>query len=103
MANYNGWTSIGELGRGGQGVVYKARHPERQTARTRAIEVIKQHVRQISQNGAESDQIVETLAGSLFDLARHEMPDELGALKVFTVGGGPGERERIAGRLASEF
>src|SRR5579864_1537682 len=106
MASYNGWVTIRELGKGAQGEVHLARRPETQAARKQAIELIRGHIRQLS-GGIDSPQAndrVEQLADAVVRIAREPSPEELGAVKVFSIKeDGSDSREQVSRRLQNEF
>ena len=87
MGKYGNWEIVGPpLGSGGQSTVYQARSPERVSQRASCLKDIRR---------ALDEDRRDVLATSILSYARRDLPDELGALKVFKIrrGGAPaGER-----------
>ena len=103
MSEYDGWELIGTpIGEGGQGIVYKARRPER--------------VKQLNHIAGETEKLLHQFSAvgptvSVTDLARRIVeigsPDPLehiGALKIFKIPpNDKDEEKRAIGRLESEI
>jgi len=88
MKKYGAWEAIEPpLGKGGQSVVYLARTPKRVAERDNCFKTLKE----LSGQGLHNPAVAERFARASFELARPELHEELGALKVFAVrdGGAP--------------
>jgi serine/threonine protein kinase len=88
---YGGWEKIEPpLGRGGQSTVYLARSPERVSDRSKSTQIIKAFSGGTS---IRSQGEAENFAKAMWSLARMDIPEEVGALKIFRAreGGAPAE------------
>src|SRR5258706_4849773 len=75
MPDYNGWERIDPaIGKGGQSTVYLARHPERVIARRQALSSLQ---------GFSDAANHQSYAEAAYTLTRPELPNEIGALKIF--------------------
>lgn len=92
------WTVIRNLGSGGQSEVFLVRSPKRQAERREALQEIAAIV---ARSGTGI--VAEELGESLVVAAREDRPEELGAMKVFTLRNeGTAEQDQALKRLALE-
>lgn len=90
MKKYGEWEPLEpQLGEGGQSVVYRARTPARTAQREKSAQVLSMWAGQ----GLNNIGVAEEFAKATLDLAREDLPSELGALKIFKIrmGGAPAE------------
>lgn len=98
MQKYGDWEALEpQLGAGGQSTVYLARTPQRVAEREQSYQVL----RELSGQGLNAIATAERFAKASLNLARPDLPSELGALKVFKLreGGAPAE-ERLKREIA---
>jgi serine/threonine protein kinase len=97
---YGGWEIVGApLGEGGQGMVYKARSPQRVAAREDSIRRLENLFRQLS-----NEPKIEELVTHVMNIGAAEDPKNLGALKVFTIPkDNSRERDQAIARLQAEM
>jgi serine/threonine protein kinase len=102
---YGGWETIEpELGKGGQGTVYKARSPERCRERQDSINRIIHELRQLNGVGPQDGAKIEELLKRIVDVGSPEDGRHLGALKVFNIPNDDDhERKNALGRLRTEI
>jgi serine/threonine protein kinase len=81
MSDFNRWEKVKELGSGGQSTVYLARNPKR--SQERGLAVVRL---QILSDGAKHEELLKLG----YELNRPELPEELGALKIFKFRPGSG-------------
>jgi serine/threonine protein kinase len=94
MQKHGGWELIEPpLGKGGQGVVYKARNPTRVAERSKCLEQFRDLM-----NRARFPEFAE--ASWLY--ARPDLPSELGALKIFAIPDSGKDADEAIGRLKNE-
>ena len=94
MSKYGGWELIEPpLGAGGQGTVYKARNPARVAERARYLD----HFRELLDRARFAE-----FAEASWLYARPDLPNELGALKVFNIPHNGREAAEAVGRLKNE-
>ena len=98
MGKKTDWTVIRNLGSGGQSEVFLVRSPKRQAERREALQAIAAIV---ARSGTGI--FAEELGDSLVIAAREDRPEELGAMKVFTLRNeGAAEQDQALKRLALE-
>lgn len=98
MQKYGDWELLEPpLGQGGQSVVYLARSPERVKQRKASASVLSE----LSGLSLNTMQPAVKFSKAVLDLAREDLPSELGALKVFKIrqGGAPAQ-ERLKREIA---
>ncbi len=81
MSDFNRWEKFKELGSGGQSTVYLARNPTRSQERGLAVVQL-----QMLADGAKHEELLRLG----YELNRPELPEELGALKIFKIRPGSG-------------
>jgi serine/threonine protein kinase len=100
MADYDGWQTIEPpLGEGGQGVVYKARSPERAAQIKDTTATIDRELHQLNGRMLLG---FEELAKLIVKVGGPDDVKDLGALKIFQIPPWGPERERATGRLKTE-
>jgi serine/threonine protein kinase len=99
------WPVVGLLGEGGQRKVYLVRHP----ARERELKVARADVGEalrtggaIGQTADQQQDRIERMIAGIRSYSREDLPDELGAAKVYEIPGGAG-RDKAIGRLQKEL
>ena len=94
MESFGNWEVIGTLGKGGQSTVYKVRSPKRCDERRKSLRDVDEALAQRTN--------AELLARSIWGYARPDSPDELGALKRYTIKEAESEEaERFKNEVAS--
>jgi serine/threonine protein kinase len=101
MADFDGWEKIDpSLGKGGQGVVYKARSRERVAQIEDAESRINKELRKLPGNNPLS---IRDLAKFMAVAGGPDNIKDLGALKIFDIPADGSERAKELGRLDNEI
>ncbi len=97
---YDGWEVINELGKGGQGIVYAARSPER----VKHLQPIASEIGRIINQTVGPNKDFLAFARNIVEAGGPDPPSALGALKCFQIPENDvDERKRAIGRLESEI
>jgi len=96
------WERIKRLGGGGQSEVFLVRTPERTTERARCIEFLSSFPPPLTAAREERAKLHAQFAESLQTYMRPDLPEELGAMKVFKIREEGGEQQALD-RLKQEM